>query len=302
MADTKISALTALAGVDLAPADLLPVVDASAALTKSITMQGFLTGILGSTGFNGATVTTNNPLLNQTQTWNAGGVTFTGWKLIITDTASAAASLLMDLQVGGGSKFNVGKAGDVTLDSAVFLAWSTDVKLFRDAANILAQRNGVNAQAFRLYNTFTDGANYERFGMRWTANELFIGTEKAGTGASRTMLLQSSSNIVFQINGANDVWSFSTSGHFIAGVDNTYDFGAAGATRARTGYFGTSVVAPTFQTPDTTVAALPAAGAGNKGQRRHVTDAAAPTFLATVVGGGAVVTPVFSNGTNWVCG
>lgn len=33
-------------------------------------------------------------------------------------------------------------------------------------------------------------------------------------------------------------------GNIIAGTDNTYDFGASGATRPRTGYFGTSVVSP----------------------------------------------------------
>lgn len=31
-----------------------------------------------------------------------------------------------------------------------------------------------------------------------------------------------------------------------------------------------------------------------------VTDALAPTFLAAVVGGGAIKTPVFYNGTGWV--
>lgn len=46
-----------------------------------------------------------------------------------------------------------------------------------------------------------------------------------------------------------------------------------------------------------TVATLPA---GVQGAVVFVTDALAPTFLATVVGGGAVVTPVFYNGTNWV--
>jgi hypothetical protein len=56
------------------------------------------------------------------------------------------------------------------------------------------------------------------------------------------------------------------------------------------------------QTFDTTVAALPAASAANKGERRHVTDALAPVFLATVAAGGAIVTPVFSNGTVWVVG
>lgn len=46
-----------------------------------------------------------------------------------------------------------------------------------------------------------------------------------------------------------------------------------------------------------TVATLPA---GTVGDTAYVTDALAPTFLATIVGGGAVTTPVFFNGTNWV--
>lgn len=54
----------------------------------------------------GGTVTTSNPLISATQTWNAGGVTFTGLLLNITNTASAAASMLMDLQVGGTSRVN----------------------------------------------------------------------------------------------------------------------------------------------------------------------------------------------------
>ncbi len=59
----------------------------------------------------GGTVTTSNPLITGTQTWNAGAVTFTGWKLNVTNTASAAASLLLDLQVGGSSVFNVRRDG-----------------------------------------------------------------------------------------------------------------------------------------------------------------------------------------------
>ena len=38
-----------------------------------------------------------------------------------------------------------------------------------------------------------------------------------------------------------------------------------------------------------------------QGDKAFVTDALAPTYLVTVVGGGAVVTEVFYNGTNWVC-
>jgi hypothetical protein len=46
-----------------------------------------------------------------------------------------------------------------------------------------------------------------------------------------------------------------------------------------------------------TVATLPA---GTTGDTAYVTDALAPTFLSTIVGGGAITTPVFYNGSNWV--
>lgn len=47
-----------------------------------------------------------------------------------------------------------------------------------------------------------------------------------------------------------------------------------------------------------TVATLPS---GTQGNVAYVTDASAPAYLATVVGGGSVKVPVFYNGTNWVC-
>lgn len=49
-----------------------------------------------------------------------------------------------------------------------------------------------------------------------------------------------------------------------------------------------------------TVSTLPAAGTA--GRRAYVTDATAPTFLGALTGGGAVVCPVFDNGTAWVAG
>ena len=51
-----------------------------------------------------------------------------------------------------------------------------------------------------------------------------------------------------------------------------------------------------------TVATLPTAASSGVGARSFVTDASAPTFGATVVGGGAVATPVYSDGTNWKVG
>lgn len=60
------------------------------------------------------TITTDKKVFDGSATWNAGGVTFTGIKLNVTDTASAAGSLLFDLQKGGTSLFNVGKSGTIT--------------------------------------------------------------------------------------------------------------------------------------------------------------------------------------------
>ena len=51
-----------------------------------------------------------------------------------------------------------------------------------------------------------------------------------------------------------------------------------------------------------TVATLPSAVTSGKGSRSFVTDALAPTFGSTVAAGGAVATPVYSDGTNWKVG
>ena len=48
-----------------------------------------------------------------------------------------------------------------------------------------------------------------------------------------------------------------------------------------------------------TVATLPSAVTSGTGARAFVTDALAPTFGATVVTGGSVAVPVYSDGTNW---
>ena len=166
-----------------------------------------------------------------TATYVSGGTierVFTSVKLNVTDTASYAASKLMDLQVGGVSKFQVGKGGDIGGNSLIvggsavvssngiygaplgwpaspswggitqlnmysgspttgFIQWNNELFLYRDAAGILAQRNGFSPQTFRVYNTYTDASNYERgvFDFRTTTNTLRIGTELSGTGQAR---------------------------------------------------------------------------------------------------------------------
>jgi hypothetical protein len=191
-------------------------------------------------------MTTQN-LYALTDLWNSAGTTFTGIGLSVTDTASASGSLLIDLQVGGASRFSVTKAGSVLTasnittsgnlvmnsgsGSVVFGAGGTvifsEFVLARDAADTLAQRNGTNAQAFRAYLTYTDASNGE-WGLfdagKQTANVLSIGTNKNGTGATRAVQF---------VVGGTSIANFATTGHLLWNTDNTYDIGASNATRPR---------------------------------------------------------------------
>lgn len=146
--------------------------------------------------------------------------------------------------VGGVLQVQIRAGGlGLMLDTSVLtFGGGNDVVLTRDAANVLALRNGVNAQTFRVYNTFTDASNYEVGVLQWSGNVLQVGTDKAGSGSSRatTFLL-----------GGTAVWSINTSGNLVGGSDNTRDIGAAGATRPRNIYVGSSL----FLTAPTAVAA-----------------------------------------------
>lgn len=156
--------------------------------------------------------------LSIAQTWNTTG-TPTAFDVNVTDTASNAASRLLNLRVGGTSLFRVDKNGAFgsetgpsvilsfgsarfglgasgasvfQLRSDGFIAWSattaiggaSDTILARDAANTLALRNGVNAQAFRWYQSFTDSSNYTRGQVSAASDIVTLSGESAGTGAA----------------------------------------------------------------------------------------------------------------------
>ena len=102
----------ATADTTLASTGFLMGADSQSAADPSIYSALAVAGcLLGATCMSGETITTDKNLINHAVTWNAGGVTFTGWKLNVTNTASAAGSLLMDLQVGGTSVANIPKQG-----------------------------------------------------------------------------------------------------------------------------------------------------------------------------------------------
>ena len=204
MADAKISALPS-ATVPLAGTEVLPIVQSST--TDKVTAADLLRQ-------NGQTVTTSNPVLSLAQTWNAGGVTFTGMLFNATDTASASGSLLLDLQAGGSSRFSVTKAGAVTTANSIsYISGSYNTQIVQGgffstvpngasayvrlsqtgivdfsivntaSTGVIAHsgatthefRNGTTAQASRVYKTYTDASNYER---------IEIGGSLSGLGAA----------------------------------------------------------------------------------------------------------------------
>jgi hypothetical protein len=103
----------------------------------------------------------------------------------------------------------------ILLNSDFVLGWGSsnsaptggDTLLRRDAAGILAQQNGANAQAFRLYNTSSSGnANFERLNIRWASNECIIDAEAGGTGTSlRGIKIGSATSSLLGFYGATPV-------------------------------------------------------------------------------------------------
>lgn len=198
----------------------------------------------------------------------------------------------------------------VRLGANVGLQWSAtaapssagDVDLFRDgAAGTLAQRvTGANPQVHRVYNTYTDAANYERLTFGWSANIATIGPEALGTGTARVLRILgpvtgATAAITFNAGGA-DRWLVRGSGTFAPGADNAYNIGISTA-RPAIVYVGTYLIKPSY-----TVAGLPAAATATAGAEAYASDALSPVFGSIVAGGGAVLTPVHSDGTSWIVG
>jgi hypothetical protein len=108
------------------------------------------------------TITANTiPTLSMTSTWNNAAVTFTGLKYNVTDTASDAASLLADLQVGGSSKWKVTKGGNVT-SIGLTIAQGTITALATGIAQTVTWNNAAVSfigQSFNVTDTASDASS-----------------------------------------------------------------------------------------------------------------------------------------------
>lgn len=201
-----------------------------------------------------------------TQTWNTTGNP-TALFLNVTNTASGASSNLMDLQTSSVSRFKVDKGGNLT----VFGTYT--------GSGTLTAFNGIFTGLIRAAAASV---------IEWN------GSTKMSAPSNGVMLIQNNAATDFsrlQFGGTTSSFPAikrTTTALNFRLADDSAD---CDITAAR-GIFSAPVRLPGY-----TVATLPA---GTQGDTAFVTDALAPAFLTTVVGGGAVVTTVFYNGTNWV--
>lgn len=97
--------------------------------TRMVTTTGvvyvrYITGLSVAQG----TLTADAQSISTTATWNSAGTTFTHWKAVITDTASAAGSLAVSIKGGASGTtnlFSVNKSGNATLGGSLNFASAT---------------------------------------------------------------------------------------------------------------------------------------------------------------------------------
>ncbi len=130
-----------------------------------------------------------------TDTWNAGGTTFYGIKMNVTNTASASGSKLLSLQVGGSEKFGVDKDGNVGVGTA-----SPGARLETSVTSA-----GATAEVLRLSNPGS-GANTQAQLNFYTTSTSYA-TITGGYGASAP---QMTFNLP-SVTAGNYVWQISSS-------------------------------------------------------------------------------------------
>ena len=130
-------------------------------------------------------VNVNGGPITLTQTWTDAAVTYTGLQVNVTDTASNAASLLMDLRVGGVSRLSVNKTGKTTIPSGsgatTGLQIGPNVNLDTNGPSVFTLRIGGS----RRFQADSTCARADSFGVGVDVTDTLITRDAAGTLAQR---------------------------------------------------------------------------------------------------------------------
>ena len=181
-------------------------------MTNNIDMGGFGSpGLPARSGLNGAVIADVAPYATILQDWRSGAqsVLSVGASGVVNMRNGTPATTDPGIYWGtnghklfgatnilaygwGGTTYVGFSPSALSLKSDYTLAWSSgsadtnslwDVRLNRDTAATLAQRNGTTAQEDRLYRSYTDGSNYSRLSRRFNTTTALIHAEGAGTGS-----------------------------------------------------------------------------------------------------------------------
>ena len=200
----------------------------------------------------GGTVTASTPVFTATQTWNAGAETFTAIKLNVTDTASAAAALLMDLQVGGSSKFKVDKAGNTTNGGTLTVSGFGEHRFSASGTggNFIKIENTTagtgNYASLRIFNNAGTGLYLSAYSSTYTAGTYdqpnAVGFTNDGPGGISFAAIHASAPVRVYSGGTTETARFTTTQDFaigaakkfyidgVAGTGNTYIWESSGDT------------------------------------------------------------------------
>jgi hypothetical protein len=144
-------------------------------------------------------------------TWNAGATTFTAIKMNVTDTASAAGSKLIDLQVGGTTRFDVDKNGQVEISAGTALLPSlatlgdTNTGMWFPAADTVAWSTG-GSERVRITSAGRVGVGTSSPGALLDVNgDIIVAGVSIGTGNVSTNI--KFGNLSFSVNttGNNNI-------------------------------------------------------------------------------------------------
>jgi hypothetical protein len=119
-------------------------------------------GANGTIQYNDAGTLNGNSDFTVDPDWNDAAVTFTGLKLNVTNTASAAGSNLLDLQVGGASQLSVKTNGNLRIGSttagAIIGAGDNSFRSIQFGGSLLGS-NGIGAiTSGSAFNTRSNGS------------------------------------------------------------------------------------------------------------------------------------------------
>ena len=180
------------------------------------------------------------------QTWGRAATVFTMLCADVIDNASSSSSRLLDLKVNGSTRFYIQKdgqfgtngtttinsGGNISLTSNTSIAgtfgvnasfgayvnfgyayaWSAggsvyDVYLYRDGPGVLAQRNGLSAQEYRLYNSYSGSGSATEYlyTKANTGSSFTIGTSARGSGENRNIEFQTAGSTRMTITSSGNV-------------------------------------------------------------------------------------------------